>query len=625
MSFDPDHYMIGPQGARRLGLVLGDSDPITGISAIQEQYKVNIANIENVYPLLEYSGMSRYSIHAGILEELKDKFIKAIEQENWDQEKFNRFLSKTLNLIFLKELRPVLLALLKKYPDRITSDIYTLLAQEPSIDKEAPIEIKRGLLIRNKAKFKHVAQRELLNYVQNLGLCMMSKEMRGINVNEILDKRINDNGLQQTIILVHESVDLFEDFLQFVREWFKDFGLSKICSYRFDFFMGMQKAGRIHMCKKDLSYNVIWYVNGGVRKGIDLQCMSQISVLCSKFKKNSSRELGDIAMIFLDPIVYNVFSAKIVEVLKRYLDDIVRKNSDKNSEVKHPTKYIHNVVTSITKDKESTLKWLTTMVNLGSNAHRMVITKNFTMPQVEEDIYTKFYKQLLFLMFDDKLRYQNTMNMLKLNETAEDEDEVQPLNNPMYQFGDNELRILRRSDVTRKVFCHYMLDRCEKGDVISLRRALDYFRLTLPVDYSPNSSHVEVYESAWQTLITLIIKHHRARTLSSIKWSGVIKALVNTPWRSSMHELTVKLLQEYYSEDVSATIAKIGCMEKYKLVREWAESLASSYASTGLKAPLPPKLYLLYHDLWVKSNTFMGGVFKITQTACPSLYEFEIL
>ncbi|CAG8631699.1 5626_t:CDS:2, partial [Diversispora eburnea] len=34
-------------------------------------------------------------------------------------------------------------ALLKKYPDRITSDIYTLLAQEPSIDKEAPTEIKR--------------------------------------------------------------------------------------------------------------------------------------------------------------------------------------------------------------------------------------------------------------------------------------------------------------------------------------------------------------------------------------------------------------------------------------------------------------------------------------------------
>ncbi|RHZ58316.1 hypothetical protein Glove_374g22 [Diversispora epigaea] len=71
--------MIEPQGARRLSLVC---DPIIGISVIQEQC----------------NGMSRYSIHAGILEELKDKFIKAIE-ENWDQEEFNRFLSHPLTRI----------------------------------------------------------------------------------------------------------------------------------------------------------------------------------------------------------------------------------------------------------------------------------------------------------------------------------------------------------------------------------------------------------------------------------------------------------------------------------------------------------------------------------------------
>ncbi|RHZ70792.1 hypothetical protein Glove_267g72 [Diversispora epigaea] len=69
--------------------------------------------------------MSKYSIHAGILEELKDKFIKAIEQGNWDQEKIA---SSTLAL--------------KKYPDHITSDIYTLLAQEPFIGKKLRFELK---------------------------------------------------------------------------------------------------------------------------------------------------------------------------------------------------------------------------------------------------------------------------------------------------------------------------------------------------------------------------------------------------------------------------------------------------------------------------------------------------
>ncbi|CAG8460743.1 11659_t:CDS:10 [Acaulospora colombiana] len=584
MSFDPDRYMVGPQGARRLGLVLGDSDPLTGISVIQQRYQVKVENIKNVYPLLESSGMSRYNIHAGILEELRDKFIKAIETEQWDQDKFNSFLAKTMSLLFLKELRPVLLALLRKYPERITSDVYAILAREPSIEVEAPIEIKRGLYARDKVKFKHVAQMYLMHYVQNQSLSMMAREMRGINVNDALDKRLEDHGLRSIINLVHESSDLFDDLLHIIREWHKEFGVSKICSFRFDFFMGMQKAGRIQMCKKDHSYTTIWYINGGIRKGIDLPCINQINLLCAKYKKNTSRDFGDIAMIFQDPIVYNVFAAKIVEILRKYVDDAYRKNPEKsNLDMKNPAKYVHNIVNSITKEKDSTLKWLSSMINLGSNSHTMMINKVFSMPQVNEEIYTKFYKQLLVLMFDDKGRHTSTINMFKASETTEDENDVPPIVSSPNQFGETEISLLKRSDMARKVFCHYMLERCEKGDIISLRRSLEYFRATMPFSENSNILHVELYESALQTLITLIIKYHRVRTLSSAKWSGVIRILVNMPWKSTIHELTVKLLNEYYTEEVSAGLAKIGCMEKYKLVRDWAESLASSYTKIGLK------------------------------------------
>ncbi|CAG8700569.1 17606_t:CDS:10 [Acaulospora morrowiae] len=625
MSFDPDRYMVGPQGARRLGLVLGDSDPLTGISVIQQHYQVKVENIENVYPLLESSGMSRYNIHAGILEELRDKFIKAIETEQWDQDKFNSFLAKTMSLLFLKELRPVLLALLRKYPERITSDVYAILAREPSIEVEAPIEIKRGLYARDKVKFKHVAQMYLMVYVQNQSLSMIAREMRGINVNDALDRRLDDQGLRSIINLVHESSDLFEDLLHIIREWHREFGVSKICSFRFDFFMGMQKAGRIQMCKRDHSYNIIWYINGGIRKGIDLSCINQINQLCAKNKKNGSRDFGDIAMIFQDPIVYNVFAAKIVEILKKYVDETYRKNSDKsNADMKNPSKYVHNIVSSVTKDKDSTLKWLSSMINLGSNSHKMMTSKIFNMPQVNEEIYTKFYKQLLVLIFDDRLRQTSTVSMFKASETTEDENDVPPIINPSNQFGETEIGLLRRSDLARKVFCHYMLERCEKGDIISLRRSLEYFRVTMPLSENPNMLHVELYESALQTLISLIIKHHRVRTLSSAKWSGVIRILVNMPWKPTIHELTVKLLNEYYTDEVSAGLARIGCMEKYKLVRDWAESLASSYMKIGLKPPLSQMLHTLYHSLWVQSTTCVDGMFKISPENCPAIFALGI-
>ncbi|CAG8603332.1 10317_t:CDS:2, partial [Diversispora eburnea] len=84
--------------------------------------------------------------------------------------------SRIINIVS-KELRRILLALLKKYPDRITSVIYNLLAQEPSIDMEAPTEIKRGLLILNKAKkFKRVASKRTIKLCAKSGDRFVEKD-----------------------------------------------------------------------------------------------------------------------------------------------------------------------------------------------------------------------------------------------------------------------------------------------------------------------------------------------------------------------------------------------------------------------------------------------------------------
>ncbi|CAG8793771.1 17414_t:CDS:2, partial [Acaulospora morrowiae] len=74
----------------------------------------------------------------------------------------------------------------------------------------------------------------------------------------------------------------------------------------------------------------------------------------------------------------------------------------------------------------------------------------------------------------------------------------------------------------------------------------------------------------------------------------------------------------------SAGLARIGCMEKYKLVRDWAESLASSYMKIGLKPPLSQMLHTLYHSLWVQSTTCVDGMFKISPENCPAIFALGI-
>ncbi|CAG8800392.1 21288_t:CDS:2, partial [Gigaspora rosea] len=81
----------------------------------------------NITTLFKLSGTTRYETNAAIVDTLKKNFIKAIEKDNWDDEKFKIFLTKSMKYFFIEELRPIIFALLKKYPKRMTEEIYEIL------------------------------------------------------------------------------------------------------------------------------------------------------------------------------------------------------------------------------------------------------------------------------------------------------------------------------------------------------------------------------------------------------------------------------------------------------------------------------------------------------------------
>jgi hypothetical protein len=86
--------------------------------------------------------------------------------------------------------------------------------------------------------------------------------------------------------------------------------------------------------------------------------------------------------------------------------------------------------------------------------------------------------------------------------------------------------------------------------------------------------HLEMYESMYQSIVTIIIKSQRVRVLCSERWRSVITDLISiTPWRLSIQELVVKLFIEFYSDDVANQLTTLGCVERMKLVREWAERM----------------------------------------------------
>ncbi|RIB03459.1 hypothetical protein C2G38_2049260 [Gigaspora rosea] len=504
------------------------------VQGVQEQHRVNVENIDNVYPLLDNSCVSRYEVHHHMLEALKNNFIQKIITQHWDQEKFTNFLSQSMPKISIKEFRDIIFEVLKKYPDRITEEIYEQLAREPTVIHEAPIMIKRGLYERDQEMFKEMIKTQIDNYFKRQSLIM---QQRGTN-SDILDQRTNIPELKYIIDLVNESSILFNKMQDIMIEIYKDNGHSIICSFRFDFFNCMQKAGKISMCMKDHSYNMIWNINEGIIKGLEERAITAYKNEMNKYNITSPREFSEIAMIFRDPIVYYDLSARIVEALKKSMSE-------------SPDGTVTTALTNLV-DKQ-TVKWMSSMVTFGSQAHGILLSDTVSMPTVEEDqIYSTFYKKLLHWTYDDIRRAPETAIMMS-QEIHEDSEDV-PLNFP-FKFGTDDINILKNYDFATKVLSSYLLDRCKKGDIIALRRALDCLDLVKTID-----------PFMLQLIINELIDQHFIRILYSIKWQMAIEILIRLNF-----EPLIRLFEIYYDEPAINFLVDRGDLEKLKIVKIWCE------------------------------------------------------
>ncbi|CAG8561619.1 11645_t:CDS:2, partial [Rhizophagus irregularis] len=157
---DANNLSLGRESMTRIASVLAGSDNLTtGIQDVQYLANIDIPDIENVRPLLDHSGLSRYEANKALVEELGESF----------------------------EIRKAVLTACVKYHDRISSEMYDWLVNDPNIVDEAPMSIKRELFARDKSLFRLYVTPIFEEYLKDQSLYFLSREMRGTNINEVLD------------------------------------------------------------------------------------------------------------------------------------------------------------------------------------------------------------------------------------------------------------------------------------------------------------------------------------------------------------------------------------------------------------------------------------------------------
>jgi negative elongation factor B len=94
------------------------TDPLKAIEDFQVENGVLLPSLRPMLPLLDLHGIKRLDFHNSVLEDLRDKLISQIEQmekmEGKEKEKkLRELLLKSFPVIKIKQLRPVVMSVLK--------------------------------------------------------------------------------------------------------------------------------------------------------------------------------------------------------------------------------------------------------------------------------------------------------------------------------------------------------------------------------------------------------------------------------------------------------------------------------------------------------------------------------
>lgn len=75
--------LIGPAGDQIRTLLSAASDPLEAIRTIQKDYGLDLAGIDDMYPLLDLCGYSRLEIHTACLDALNKATVAHIQEPSF--------------------------------------------------------------------------------------------------------------------------------------------------------------------------------------------------------------------------------------------------------------------------------------------------------------------------------------------------------------------------------------------------------------------------------------------------------------------------------------------------------------------------------------------------------------
>lgn len=362
------------------------TDPLKAIEEFQVENGVMLPSLRTMLPLLDLHGVRRLDFHTSILEELRDNLITHInemgQKEGRERDrKLKELLSKSFRLVRFKQLRPVVMCILRNTP-HIDDKYLSVLVRDRELYSDTDTEVKRQIWRDNQSLFGDEVSPLLSQYIEvkqkvlfdhlNLSNQFFSSSPKVRRQSEVVQKLAH---------MIGNSVKLYDMVLQFLRTLFLRTNNVHYCTLRAELLMALHDLEIQDIISVDPCHKFTWCLDACIReKSVDVKRSRELQGFLDSIKQGQEEVLGDLSMILCDPYAINFLATSAIRILQHLIN--------------HEAMPRDNTV----------LILLLRMLALGLSAWFMIDTQEFKEPKLDSQIVTKFIPALMSLMVDDIVR-----------------------------------------------------------------------------------------------------------------------------------------------------------------------------------------------------------------------------
>ena len=431
------------------------TDPLKAIEDFQLENGILLPSLRPMLPLLDLHGIKRLDFHNSVLDDLRDKLIEQIktitvELKNNPKErekKLKELLVKSFPVIKIKQLRPVVMCILKNM-NQIDDKFLRVLVRDKELYQDCDIVIKRHLWRDNQSLFGDEVSPFLSRYI---------KEKEGVLYNVDALAGTDDQGffssspkfrrqsevIQKLSDMIGNNVKLYDMTLQFLRTLFLRTKNVHYCTLRAELLMALHDLEVQDIISVDPCHKFTWCLDACIReKNVDVKRSRELQGFLDAIRRGQEQVLGDLSMTLCDPFAIHFLATSAMKIIN------------------------HQVTNEGLPRDNAILHLLLRMLGLGLSAWDMIDTQEFMEPKPNPSLVTKFVPALMGLVVDDQIRSYNSKLPKDQHESAI--AIIEHTGPPPEAFK----TFVEENTVAAALAMHYVVNVAKAKDSIAVKRVL---------------------------------------------------------------------------------------------------------------------------------------------------------